>query len=346
MSGDRSKRYAGIQHLIRKYRKGEKPLSTAKGVVLKELISGTPSDSRETKSAKLKDPLAPEVPEGVTLRDLGDHKGLRNSIYEGVKQQVTESFPHSYGGVRIELDDVDYADKDYFSIADQKKAIMQNKFLGRRLRGTFRLYDEATNEELDSKTVTLMKVPHLTNRGTFVHGGNEYVSMMQSRLIPGAYTRKQANGELETQFNVRPGTGRAFRVSMNPKDAQFRMRIQQSNLHLYSLLHDLGVPDEQLAETWGPEILEINKKKYDKRVLDKAYQRLVNPRKGQEAPDEETKKQTIQEALERSQMDARVARLNLPNLFEKRAADEWNAQWEGVKAASCIFLKKAGMSRE
>jgi hypothetical protein len=328
--------FAGMNKLVDQYRNGERDFlgpKGARGIVRKKVVSELPKDPREVKLAKLKPVNLSEEPEGVKLRGFSDFKGLRQDIYDGVLDQVKESFPVSYGGVRLELDDLAYADDEDFSLSAQKAAILQDKFMGRRLRGTFRLYDDKTDEQLDESTLTLMKVPHLTDRGTFIHGGNEYVSMMQSRLIPGAYSRRQANGELETQFNVRSGTGAAFRVAMNPKDAQFRMRIKQSNLHLYSLLHDLGVPDETLKDTWGEEVLAVNKAKYDRRVFDKAYQRLL-PAYAQEAGiDHEGKKKAIIEALERSKVNKNVLQRNLPNLFERRKAAEWKAQWMGKKAA-------------
>jgi hypothetical protein len=46
--------------------------------------------------------------------------------------------------------------------------------------------------------MTLLKVPYLTGRGTFIRDGNEWGTINQTRLIPGAYSRYQNNGDLET----------------------------------------------------------------------------------------------------------------------------------------------------
>jgi hypothetical protein len=267
-----------------------------------------------------------EMPKGVELFDFADHASARKHIFEGVKDEFTKVFPQAYGGVRLSVDNVDYADPEEYSLRDQKEALLKDKFLARRLRGTLTLHDDKTNEVLDSRDMTLLRVPYLTERGTFIHGGNEYTSIMQSRLLPGAYTRRQSNGGLETQFNVRTGTGTAFRVGFEPDTSQYRLRVQQANLHLYSLLHDLGVPDEHLGESWGPEVLAANQRKYDPRVFDKAYARFVSKRVQNPDAEHADKVIHLKEALEAAKIHAGVARRTLPNLFDISKAASWRKQ--------------------
>lgn len=266
-----------------------------------------------------------ELPKGVELFELGDFPKMRKAIFEGMKDEISSAYPHSYNGLTIALDEVDYEDPEEYDLKTQKDALLNNKFLTRRLRGTYRVFDDNTGDMLDEKRVTLMRVPYMTERGTFVYNGNEYGVKAQSRMIPGAYTRRQANGELETQFNTRPGSTN-FRIGVNPEDMQYRMRIQQANLHLYSLLHDLGVPDKELEERWGKSIFQQNKNKYDSRVFDKAFERLVpaRVRRDIKGDDLETKRRAIQEALDNTQINERVARTNLPNMFNRKVAAAWN----------------------
>lgn len=272
-----------------------------------------------------------EFPKGVSLRQPEDHVAARKDLYDGIKDELKASFPQSHGGVRVELHDLDYADPEEFSISDQKKSLLGDKYLSRRLRGTLRLYNEADNSLLDERQTTLMRVPHLTQRGTVVHNGSEYASINQARLVPGPYSRVQANGLLETQFNLRLGTGSGFRIGFEPETAQYRMKAGKANLHLYSLLHDMGVPDAQLEKSWGPEILDANRKKYDARVLDKAYERLVPQRIRTEAGpdlDDKAKSKLIHTALDTAQMTEYATRKNLPNYFNTKLASLW------VKAAA------------
>lgn len=266
-----------------------------------------------------------EAPDDVELIDMEDFDKHRQLIFDDAKNTLIKSFPKEHNGVRIELEDVDYTDPDTFSLAEQKKALHEDTFLGRRLRGTVTLKDSKTGELLDRKKITLMKVPWLTERGTFINGGNEWGSISQQRLLPGAYSRIQANGDLETQFNVRPGTGGAFRVQFNPASAQYRFSIGGSDLHLYSLLHDIGVSDDTLKKRWGNQIFETNAAGYDSRTLEKAYNKIVPDWDKKNNPNrtKEEKIELIKNALNRSQMAVAVAKKTLPSLFDRTKSASW-----------------------
>lgn len=280
------------------------------------------------------------LPTGVTLRAPEDTKTLRSLIYDNAKQRFASAFPATYNGVRMEVHDVDYADSDDFPIQRQKQALLGNEFLARRLRGTIRLFDDKTNQVLDEKTMTLMRVPHLTDRGTFIYNGSEYAHVTQGRRRHGAYTRRQNNGVLETEFNVRPGSGSSFRVNFEPADAQYRMRIGGSNLHLYSLLKDIGVPDEEVETMWGPEITERNRAKYDARVLDKAYSHLVNRREQLPDATPSLKAEAIRKALDSTLVSHTVAKRTLPGMLGQKAAAAWRAEI-GIKSAATRNLEFA-----
>lgn len=266
-----------------------------------------------------------EAPKGVELYDFEDFDKHRDLIFNDAKTALIKSFPREHNGVRIELSNVDYVDPETYSTKEQKKALHEDAFLGRRLRGKVTLRDVNTGETLDEKTMTLMKVPWLTDRGTFIREGNEWGSIAQQRLLPGAYSRVQANGDLETQFNVRPGTGGAFKVQFNPESAQYRFSIAGSNLHLYSLLKELGVADEDLQRRWGKEVWALNAENYDRGTLEKAYNKIVPDWDKQKNPNRtrEEKVELIKNALNRSQMATAVAKKTLPNLFNREKAAAW-----------------------
>ena len=281
---------------------------------------------------QVKPPIDAELPEGVELRDYDDYKTLRGQIFDGVKGAFEESFPASYGGVRVELDNVRYEGPEDFNLKEQKDAILYDKFLTRRLRGTMRMFDEETGDQIDETDMSLARVPWLTQRNTFIHGGNEYSTIMQSRLLPGVYTRRQANGHLETQFNVRPGTGKGFRVGFEPDTAQYRLRISQANLHLYSLLKDMGTSDEDLKKRWGEDIWAANAAKYDSRVFDKAYQRLVPNKLRKPDATPQDKAEAIQNAMNAASINRYVVAKNLPGMLGTKQASEQRAMWAGRQA--------------
>jgi len=283
------------------------------------------------------------APEGVELRALHDYGKLRQQTYDGVREAVIESFPQSYNGYRMEVSDVDYEGPENATYEEQKKAILQNKFLARKLRGTVRLVDEKTGELLDEQRLSLMRVPMITDRGSTIHGGNEYYSIMQERLLPGIYTRRQENGGLETQVNPRPTTGRDMRIGFDPETQQYRLKVQTSDLHLYSLLKDLGHDDDDLRKRWGDELFEANSGKYDARVFEKAFQKLVPPRMRKDKPEysREEKVQLIREAFDRVEVNRRVAERNMPGMFNRKVAAQWAAAHLGRVMAHRDMIKVA-----
>jgi len=277
--------------------------------------------SSDTANGNIDDAIAPK---GVVLRDWEDAPALRKNVFDNSKTAFASQFPQRYGGVRLEVHDLDYEGPEEYSLAEQKDALMSNKFLHRKLVGTYKLFDDKTGESLGEQRQTVMKIPYLTERGTWIHGGNEYSTINQSRLLPGAYTRRTAAGDIESHLNARRGTGNSLRIQLEPQTGVFKLNIGQANLKLYSLLHDIDVPDEQLEKTWGPELLKTNREAYDRRVFEKAYQRLV--RKPVEGATHDDKAQAIREALASTKIDRAVAEKTLPNLFNRKVASVWQKQ--------------------
>lgn len=268
------------------------------------------------------------APAGVRLRDPDDTDGVREDIESGVMKAM-QNYVHGYeyGGTRLELSDMAYADKPRYSLAEQREALLKDSTLARRLRGTVTLVDTETNKPLEiRKNMTLARVPYLTQRGTMIHNGSEYAPVSQSRLLPGAYTRKRNNGELETHFNVRPGTGSAMRMSLDPTTGQYRMRVGSSNVHAYSVFKDLGVSDDEMERRWGPEILEANRSGYDSRAVDRVYMKAI-PRWQRDASlPKADKARNVVEAFSRAQVAGAVLRENLPNLYSREKAASWRLQ--------------------
>jgi DNA-directed RNA polymerase beta subunit len=263
------------------------------------------------------------LPEGVELYDPDDFDRQRQLLYDSVLQGVQQSFPLSYSGVRVEVQDLGFDGPETYSRSEQRRALMENRTLDRKLRGTMRLIDDVTGEELDRRKTTLLRVPVLTERGTYIQNGSDIGSIRQGRLLAGPYSRRKANGQLETQFNVRVGTGTNFRVLMDPDSAQYRFAVKGSNLHLYSLLKDLGYEDESLARSWGDRILDLNRSKYDKQTLGKAYAKLLPKYKQDPQASREQQAQAVREALERSEVHERVMSRNLPSWRDRVKAGAW-----------------------
>lgn len=248
-------------------------------------------------------------PEGVELHPFDDVEHWREDIYQKAQTALASGFPREYGRVSLELSDLEYADPATLTPAEEREHLMHRKKAFRRLRGTVTLRDKETGEVLDSTKKTLMGVPYLSGRGTFIHNGSNYVSIRQARLRPGVYTRRKRNNELEAHYNVAPGSGKPFRIALEPETALFRFQFGGSNLKLYSILRDLGVEDETLREAWGDYIFKRNQEKYDTRDSNKLFTKMF-PYEDADKPRDE-KLNMIKERLFSGKLERDVVRRTL-----------------------------------
>ena len=239
----------------------------------------------------------PEIkPSGVDLHDFDDVNHWREEIYDKSRKALENSFPREYGNVRMEIGNLKTSRKPV-GPEEEKQARMGNEKLFFPIKGTVVLKDRETGEELDrAENKTIMSVPHMTDRGTFVHNGSNYTSIRQARLLPGAYSRRKSNGQLEVHYNVKPGSGKPFRVLFDPESTEFRMDIGGSSLKLYSVMKALGVSDDDLRKAWGDEIYSANAETYDRKNINKLFSKLY-PNEKSEISDSE-KEQKIREAVE------------------------------------------------
>ena len=90
-----------------------------------------------------------EVPDGVQLYDWEDYDTNRQLIMDDIKNTLAQQFESKeHNGVRLNISDLKYVDKEHYSLSDQKKALHDDTFLGRRLKGKVTLTDTTTGETL------------------------------------------------------------------------------------------------------------------------------------------------------------------------------------------------------
>ena len=202
-------------------------------------------------------PLQP-VASKEERRGVGDTTAARRNIYTRVQEAVQGLEPVTNANYSLALRDVHYQDPDKLSLKDQKAAVLSGETRGRRLRGTWELSDNETGNVVDSKKSVLMTVPHLTQRGTYIHKGSEYTLRNQQRLRPGVFTRVRDNGEIEAHANIMPGKGLSHRYYLNPETGIFYLRAGQAKIPLMPLVKTMGATPKQLKETWGDAIYAAN----------------------------------------------------------------------------------------
>lgn len=284
-------------------------------------------------------PQAEIIPKDVDLYAFDDIPHWRQDLFDKTIKGLEKTFPRDYGNVTMELSDLNYKPK-VFTPQDEKRARMEKRTLAVPVKGTVTLRDKETGDVLDKvSNKTVLSVPYLTDRGTFVHNGSNYTSMRQARLLPGAYARRRNNGQLEVHYNVKPGSGRAFRVTFDPESTIFRMEVGGSNLKLYSILKALGVDDKQLEERWGKDVYATNAATYDRRDINKLFTKLYPY--DEETTDEGRRQEMIREAIEGNIVLGSTLESTLGSGFHKRASIS-----DRIKKMLKIAAPKAKMALE
>lgn len=245
-------------------------------------------------------------PKPVNMRSFTDVRQLKDNVFSRALQAAQEIKPISNKTHTLSLRDVDYADPDHYTLAQQKQAILRRETLGRRLRGTWELTDNATGKVVDKKSQTLARVPFFTQRGTTIHNGSEYVVINQQRLKPGIFTREQQNGDLEAHANVAVGSGTSHRYYLDPANSKFFLKVGQAKLPMLPLLRALGASNEQLKAAWGREIFAANDADDDPKGLGKIYDKFSTAEDKRQNHDDNGKRTAVQAAFARMQLDGEV----------------------------------------
>jgi DNA-directed RNA polymerase subunit beta len=225
--------------------------------------------------------MAEIFPKGVELRDFDDLAKTRSAIFDRTRQATLALPPVTNKKYTLKLHSADYQGPEQFSLADENRALLEGRSLGRRLVGTWHLVDNATQQPVDQRKMTLATVPYLTSMGTFINNGTDYGISSQFRLRPGIFAREKESGELESHVNVAKGFG--HRYFLDPASGIFRIQVGQARMPLLPLLKTLGASDDTIRQRWGNELWAANTKRQDPTVLKKLYQKIYA---GRETPAE------------------------------------------------------------
>jgi DNA-directed RNA polymerase beta subunit/DNA-directed RNA polymerase beta' subunit len=254
------------------------------------------------------------------LRSFDDVSAIRNRVYENVLS-AAQTLPDTANQRHtLRLSDVSYVDPERFSLKQQKEALLSGRTLGRRLRGTWQLLDNATGNVIARKKATVARVPFVTERGTIVHGGNEYMIANQLRLRPGVFARIKENGQAESHMNLISGKGISHRYFLDPEKGTFHVQIAQAKIPLMPLLKALGAKDDAIREAWGNELWNTNAQMNDASAITKLYMRLAKRRYGVDAASVD-KEQAIREAFDKMELDPDVTESTLGKRFNKVNAE-------------------------
>lgn len=265
------------------------------------------------------DPLPP-APD-IRFRRFDDIDEQRREIYDRAKAAITGMKLPSNATHRIELADVDYDGPFEPAKSDEKKMLMQGASLHRPLKATFRLIRQDDDQVVDEQRGTVARIPHLNSRGLFIRNGVVWSLRNQARLRPGIYTRNRSDGATETHFNVKPGSGRGFRLFLEPDTGVFKLQIGQSSTRFYPLLRQLGIPDDKIKEMWGEELFNSNYRARSGKDINELTKvvRKLGPR--MRDVDEDLAPEMLREVLERIQVDPEVTELTVGEQWDNLNPD-------------------------
>lgn len=188
-----------------------------------------------------------------------DFKSVRKALYANSIESVKKRFPLYNERYSLEIEDLKYDDPEDFSLKVQKQAVLEGKTLGRRLRGSWVLRDVNTNKVVQkTKRMTILRVPYLTERGTYIRNGNEYTFNHIMRLEPGVYARRKDDDTVLAQINARQGTGSRVDLVFKPSTGVFHFQKGTVNAPAYKVLSDYGVSDDDMKEAWGEDLFRLN----------------------------------------------------------------------------------------
>jgi len=230
------------------------------------------------------------------------------ALEDGTVDEIKKFFPltgrkHTliakkvYAGKDVDVDD----------IASQRKARMRGRTWSTGIYGDFDLIDNETGKIVSKASkLKLVSLPKLTRRYSFIVAGTEYQADNQWRLKAGAYTRRKANGELETQFNL--AKGRGFKMSFDPEKRRFLLGYGSSHVQLLPVLQALGIADEAIEKSWGRPLYAENvgtKKKGNLVKMAKALDRRFTGKTDIEALP------VIKEALAKTELSGETTKTTL-----------------------------------
>lgn len=235
----------------------------------------------------------------------------RDTIREKAVKAIESVFPMIGKKYDLHVEDVKLDPKTYSS-QEQKQAILSGSSLTEPIKATLVIKDKAGNVIDKSRSTTVLHLPWLDPRSTFITDGNSYSINNQLRLRPGVYVRKRGNEELEAGFNAVKKGGN-FGVTLDPESGVFSLKKGTSHIPLHPILRALGVPNSELSKAWGPELALSNatKIKDPSKAINSLYEKITPEWKLSSETTPEAKVSAIRDWFASAKLDPEVVEKTL-----------------------------------
>jgi DNA-directed RNA polymerase beta subunit len=244
--------------------------------------------------------------------DPTDYTSVNQRLLDNTKNAFGQRFPIENESYALSVEGLEY-DGYQPTLKDEKKAILRNASVTKKLKGRWVLTNKETGEIKRSNPRILMNVPYMTRRGTFIRNGSEQSINYMFRLTPGVYSRKKDNGMYEAHVNPKQGTGGQFKIELEPKSGIFRVRKGTRGYKLYPMLKRAGMTDDQMKRMWGADLLDVNRQASDLPNPNKKYVGGVS----KQASDRGSEYDEILEALTKAELDPVATEITLGKRYDK-----------------------------
>lgn len=229
-------------------------------------------------------------------------------IRDNVVKAIESRFPVVGENYTIKVENVRYEKPKDTELREEKEVLLNEGTLQDRLKGDWVLYDNKTGKELQRKATTLLNVPRMTDRGTFIRNGSEIGLKHMFRLRSGVYTHIKNNGQVSAHINPEQTTGQQMSLDLDQATGVFSLSRGTRTYGLLPMLKAAGVPDEVVKKALGEELYKVNYDKY-KRMLDKdnptqaEYKQLWDEKIAPMKLDPETTESTLGKAFDKMDPD-------------------------------------------
>jgi DNA-directed RNA polymerase subunit beta' len=195
------------------------------------------------------------------------------AIQERVKDAIQTNFPISGRKNELVLHKITIDDQaDHSDLRSQEEAKILGKTWGAPVYAEISLRDKETGQDIDKSRIKLFTLPKPTKRFGFIVDGTERQVDSLWRLRSGVYAHIKQNGEMQTEFNLLPGSiSPRMYIPFDPEKKKFKLTFEKSNYPIYPILKTLGVSDEEMKKAWGTDIYNANvvsEKKYEQALSD------------------------------------------------------------------------------
>lgn len=231
------------------------------------------------------------------------------ALMNGIQRQ----FPIENDNYRLIIDNIHAVKKEY-DHNDEKDAILKSRSLTYPIRGDISLVNKHTNNVVDKETgFSLMDSFPLTKKHALVYKGNNYSVANQLQLLPGIYTRRKGNGELESHINTE--TGRSFSITLDPLTGIFYAIIDSARSPIAPLLIDVfNIPSSEVIKYVPKEIWKNNVLSYDgneAKQLNWLYTKLVSTSLQKAGSTKEEMIATLRSSMEGAKLSERTTGITL-----------------------------------